>query len=492
MRSGAESALAEVLRSIDVFQSVPRDHANAGGAIWTGRLFFIALGYALVGLLSFTEITTFSDVTWTTDTVVSSQMDTSMSVQFNLSFPSVACKYLRLGSRDRFGMQEVVPLGDRIHFTPLNQDEAEHHKQHMFQGDDALAQMYEADDDFEDEPVRLSTDDALPSSDVFLHNNLTDAVSFSDFTLVFFYADWCEHSRKFHRSWNRLTQLAKGKNDTLHFPDEEGRQAPITLLRMNCVDFKDTCRDIDIKMFPTLRLYRRDGIFAPFQHGKRTLNHVLDFLGDSLRSARFMDAEHQPVSKEGCQVVGLFNVARVQGFFQISAEASNESSLNPDLVNMSHRVEHLSFGDTEATFLTWQRMEGLREAGVPSSILDHFHPLDDQQFTVDQASQFPEHHLKVVTTKIGKRKDLYQITHTARVVDSAGAARGRARAIAQARFSYDFSPLTVVLKKVSKPWYEFVTSLIAILGGTYTVVQLCGGAADRVHIAMHKAPVKYL
>jgi hypothetical protein len=136
-------------------------------------------------------------------------------------------------------------------------------------------------------------------------------------------------------------------------------------------------------------------------------------------------------------------------------------------------------------------MDGLKAIDVPSEILDRLSPLNDQQFIVDLPFHMPEHHLKVIHTKIEKRKDLYQITHSSRVV-SVAAVKGRARAIPQARFNYDFSPLSVVLERKSKPWYDFVTSLIAILGGTYTVVQLCGGAADNVHIALKKPPGRYL
>jgi hypothetical protein len=258
---------------------------------------------------------------------------------------------------------------------------------------------------------------------------------------------------------------------------------------MNCGDFKDACRDLGILVFPTLRLYKRDGhIFTSFKDEKRTFNHILDFLEHSMRSSHFLDAQHQAVFSEGCQVHGILNVPRVQGFFQLSAEPSHESSLNPDLINMTHSVSHFSFGDTEAKHHNGYRFAGLKNLGVPSSILDHLQPLNDQQFVVDQPLRVPEHHLKVISTNIEKLEDVYQITHTARVVNSADTSKGRA--IPQARFSYDVSPLTVLLRKTSKPWYDSLTSLIAILGGAYTVVQLCGGAAEHVHMALNKVPAK--
>jgi thiol-disulfide isomerase/thioredoxin len=484
-----------MLRGLDAFEGVPREFSSVGGeASWTGRLFFAMLGYIVIALLSVTEITVFSSSTWTTETVVSGNMDKAMSVQFNITFPMVPCRYLQLGARDRFGMQGSLVHSDSVNFVPVNQDEVDHDKAYLREGEAALNRLYDHDDytdpeEEKEEVVQLDSPAALPTSEVFLHNNFTDVISFHDFTLVYFYADWCDHSRKFHRTWNKLAKLAGEGSERLHFPDEEGYKKPVTLVRMNCGDFKDACRDLDIPMYPTLRLYKRDGnIFTTFKHEKRTFNHILDFLEHSMRSSHFLDAQHQAIFSEGCQINGLLNVPRVQGFIQLTAEPSHESSLNPDLVNMTHSVGHFSFGDTEANLRNWAIFSHLKTLGVPSSILDHLQPLNDQQFVVDRPLHVPEHHLKVINTKIGERNDLYQITHTARVVNSAEVSKGRA--IPQARFSYDFSPLSVVLQKTSKPWYDFLTSLIAILGGTYTVVQLCGGAAENVGIALNKVPAK--
>jgi thiol-disulfide isomerase/thioredoxin len=472
---------------------VPREFSSEGGeASWTGRLFFATLGYIAIALLSVTEIAVFSSTTWTTDTVVNSNMDKAMSVQFNITFPMVPCRYLHLGARDRFAMQGSVGLGDQAHFVPVNLDEADHDKTYLREGDAALNRLYDHDDDTnpkEEEAKNIVIPAHLPTSEVFLYTNFTDVISYHDFTLVYFYADWCFHSRKFHRTWDKLAKLANEGSERLHFPDEEGHNKPVTLVRMNCGDFKDACRDLDILMFPTLRLYKRDGhIFTTFKHEKRTFNHILDFLEHSMRSSHFLDAQHQAVFSEGCQVSGLFNVPRVQGFFQLTAEPSHESSINPDLVNMTHSVSHFSFGDAEANYSNPYRFATLMNLGLPSSILDHLQPLNDQTFVVDRPLHVPEHHLKVISTKIGKRKDVYQITHTARLVNSADVSKGRV--IPQARFSYDFSPLSVVLQETSKPWYDSLTSLIAILGGTYTVMQFCGGAADNVHMALSKVPSK--
>jgi hypothetical protein len=47
--------------------------------------------------------------------------------------------------------------------------------------------------------------------------------------------------------------------------------------------------------------------------------------------------------------------------------------------------------------------------------------------------------------------------------------------VPQARFSYDLSPMSVTIVRQSKTFVTFVTSLCAIIGGTYTVLGLVSG-----------------
>ena len=47
--------------------------------------------------------------------------------------------------------------------------------------------------------------------------------------------------------------------------------------------------------------------------------------------------------------------------------------------------------------------------------------------------------------------------------------------IPEARFSYDISPMSVAIQKKGKHWYEFITSICALIGGTFTVVGLVSG-----------------
>jgi hypothetical protein len=52
--------------------------------------------------------------------------------------------------------------------------------------------------------------------------------------------------------------------------------------------------------------------------------------------------------------------------------------------------------------------------------------------------------------------------------------------VPEAKFSYDLSPMAVVLEQKGRRWYDFITSLCAIIGGTFTVVGLFDSIVHKV------------
>lgn len=52
--------------------------------------------------------------------------------------------------------------------------------------------------------------------------------------------------------------------------------------------------------------------------------------------------------------------------------------------------------------------------------------------------------------------------------------------VPEAKFSYEISPMAVIVKRTGRRWYEFGTSLFGILGGTFTVVGLLDSTLHRL------------
>lgn len=52
--------------------------------------------------------------------------------------------------------------------------------------------------------------------------------------------------------------------------------------------------------------------------------------------------------------------------------------------------------------------------------------------------------------------------------------------VPEAKFSYDLSPMSVYIKQRRRKWYDFLTSVLAIVGGTFTVVGVLDNILFRV------------
>lgn len=383
--------------------------------------------------------------------------DNFMTINFDITIFDLPCKFTKIQVFDKFG-EERLNSTNAFNYYPV--DHKGSYKGTAYT-EDEIAALEKADivhDVTQDEKKELDSDWSS-SSDHFKHNNFDAVVAFHDFTLVNFYAEWCVHCRQFHPTWMQ----AHGQiSEKMEFADGDGKMATANMLKMNCVDFADTCAKGQIAAFPTIRLYKRDGKFEPF-NGKRSVDNIIEFLKASIKNSHKIAARHHAMFNEGCQVVGELRVARVPGHFHIQAEPHGAVNINPALTNISHRVNHLSFGAKHMR--TWAE-----KAKIPKDMVSHINPLDGKSFIAERFHEAPQHYLKVVSTNIAKGPVFYQMTHTDRVRRLR--MKEGLQAVPQARFSYDFSPMSVVLKSKSKRWYEFVTSLFAIVGGTYTIAEL--------------------
>jgi hypothetical protein len=109
-----------------------------------------------------------------------------------------------------------------------------------------------------------------------------------------------------------------------------------------------------------------------------------------------------------------------------------------------------------------------------------FQPMDGLSFTTLDYHQSFHHYIKVVSTHMNlgtaKNKQLttYQFLQQSQIVfyDEQN--------VPEARFSYDLSPMSVVVEKRGRHWYDYLTSLCAIIGGTFTTLGLIDATLYKV------------
>lgn len=458
------------LKEVDAFRAVSKDLTRGSS---TGGIFTV-LAYALLVLLLLAEVGAFLRVSYATNVTMDANTDVNMQLNFDVSVFDLPCKYLKLAVFDKFG-QEQVKTENQFHYIPL--DHKGDFKGQAYSPEEiAVLEQTDIAEDLTDEEKAEIDADWSSSSDHFKHKDFTQAVTFHDYTLVNFYAEWCSHCRQFHPTWMEFKDKVDEK---MSFTDADGNQVTVKVLKMNCVDFQAGCQTAQIAAFPTIRLYKKDGKFEQFNQ-QRSIDNLIDFLTQKIKSSHLIRAQHHLMFAEGCQVQGSLQVPRVPGHFYLQAEAHGSLDVNPQMTNVSHRVNHFSFGDKNSK--NWAERNN-----IPKDMVAHINPLDGKTFTAEHFHEAPQHYLKVVSTHVEGKKDVfYQMTHSDRVRKLKKRAGGTFVA-PQARFSYDFSPMSVVVKVKSKRWYEFLTSLFAILGGTYTVMELLSGTVDTVSSTIKEA-----
>lgn len=154
----------------------------------------------------------------------------------------------------------------------------------------------------------------------------------------------------------------------------------------------------------------------------------------------------------GCRMESHFLINKVPGNFHVSTHSAESQPDNPDMTHIIHKVR---FG--------MDLQEGKDVSGS-------FNPMEGLDKTKSQAIATHDYIVKIVPSVYedsrGNFRYPYQYTFSYRDVVQYGHGGRMMPAI---WFRYDLSPITVRYKEKRKPFYTFLTTVCAIVGGTFTV-----------------------
>jgi hypothetical protein len=321
--------------------------------------------------------------------------------------------------------------------------------------DDEVSEIERHEVNISKEEMRELDSNWIKSSDQFRHDSFQSVVNAHEFTLINFYAGfteekpWCDQCADFAPIWKKFaSQINSGEKN---FTDADHANTDIHALRINCAQFEDHCVEQRIPSFPTIRLYQR-GVqkFVEFE-GELAKKDLFRFVREQVgRHHLHRGIKHHAIFNEGCELSGYILVPRVPGTMHVQAVSTKEKMLNPIFTNLSHHVRYLSFGDYSRS-----AAEG---------------PLDGKTFIATGFHQAPRHFLKVMHQRFDwSNVKRYQQTHQWH-----NHKFNRTEA-PQAKFSYDFSPVEVVVSRGGRRWYDFVTSVFAVVGGTFSIMTMIHG-----------------
>merc|ERR1712194_382190 len=158
--------------------------------------------------------------------------------------------------------------------------------------------------------------------------------------------------------------------------------------------------------------------------------------------------------------MGSLDVPRQPGHLELTV-GGGDQDLNSRMTNVSHLVKHFSFSEPD---------EGKRYQkiwnGFPKDVVEYFSPIALKDFVTTDFHQAWIHDMQVVRTVNTNEKVAYQISHQKRLV------KLDEDDIPQLQFHYDIEPYSVLIKRDPKKWYDFITTVMAMLGGSFVVMRL--------------------
>ncbi|CAI9738810.1 Hypothetical predicted protein [Octopus vulgaris] len=153
----------------------------------------------------------------------------------------------------------------------------------------------------------------------------------------------------------------------------------------------------------------------------------------------------------GCRYEANFRINKVPGNFHVSTHSANPPPTDAD---MGHIIHEVRFGNTKT-----------HDYDIQGS----FNPLENVERHKSDKSVTFDYIIRVVPTVYeninGAMHYPFQYTYTTREINFM---QGSVT-LPAIWFRYDLSPITVRYHEKRKPFYTFLTTVCAIVGGTFTV-----------------------
>jgi len=316
--------------------------------------------------------------------------------------------------------------------------------------------------------------------------------------------------------------------------EEDQNFQQVMIAKVDCVEQVDVCNDHDIQAYPTLRLFV-DG--APWMEmftgdkdvksiassgssdyrGHRTVLEMIEWLHfieeqvQKNEGARTLHLAHQAARNRlddekrvdedkkwkdaaiqkkkrhhhkvlrnwkdsehpGCQIAGHLLVDRAPGNFHIMAR-SKHHDLVSEMTNVSHMINSLYVGDPTA--MHWIQRQ---RSKIPTEIEPTITPMNENVYPTSDLHESYHHYMKLVATKIdGMKVGSRELVFYQMLANSQLAYYDK-KVTPEAKFAYDLSPIAVKYSFQSRRWYDYLTSIFAIIGGVFTIVGMVEGTTRR-------------
>ncbi|EED94960.1 predicted protein, partial [Thalassiosira pseudonana CCMP1335] len=449
------------IANLDMYRKVPVDlleGTRRGSILSTIAIFTMTT-------LFFLETKAYFSSTLATSLALDSNSDPNIRVNFNITMMDLKCDYATIDVVSVLGTQQNVT--QHVQKFPIDQYgvrqrmKARNKNQHDVQLFDSTIQETI-------EELHADGEDAISLDETTLNVALQE----NTYVFVDFFANWCSHCRDLAPTWETLAEV-------MYEAAESRVQLPVMIGKIDCVDHGGLCQRMQIQAYPTLKFFV-DGEEMGDYRGHRTVIEMAHFIAEMEKTHKGKGGVAQDATESeysvlknhpGCQISGFLLVDRAPGNFHIQAQSKGHD-LAAHMTNVSHIINHLSFGKP---FSKYFLKDGLKN--TPPGFLETTKPFDGNVYITQNEHEAHHHYLKVITTEFepekGAQNSKYNKKEPSRayqILQSSQLSLYRSDIVPEAKFTYDLSPIAVSYNKKYRHWYDYFTSLMAIIGGTFTVV----------------------
>lgn len=433
---------------------------------------------SIMGILFFSETAAFARTKIVTSITLDENTQPQLRLNFNITMLDIHCDYVSVDVWDALGTnrQNVTKNvekwqlsedgGTRL-FSGRNREQREvRHEEH----DRTLEEMHD--------------EDGVHAQDL-KKDNFKPWLEQNEMAFIDMHAPWCVWCQRLAPTWEKFAIEVKKL------------KMPVGVATVDCMAEADLCRDEKVMAFPTLRWYDGGKAVTPDYKMDRTVQALVGFAKRKLEmNDKFKDWEKGAVERgesndnieqkrklfsqsrpehPSCQVSGHLMVNRVPGNFHIEAKSKNHN-LNSAMTNLTHVVNHVSFGEP----LDQQSRRAKRILKQVPEEHQQFNPMDDSMYLTKEFHQAYHHYIKVVSTHLNVGASVTNQMLTYQFLEQSQIVYYDVNNVPEARFSYDLSPMSVVVEKEGRKWYDYLTSLCAIIGGTFTTLGLIDAVLYKV------------
>lgn len=498
---------------VDMYRKIPADlmEGTRRGSIFSYISLFIMV------VLFLYETSAFFSTSMVKDLALDRSDDPRIRLNFNITMMDLRCDWAVIDVVSALGTDQNVTA----HVTKWNIDASGIRKGYKGRNRNQKdIDLFDASVTETIEELHANGEDAInldPESLEYLRKEY-------EYVFVDFYASWCSHCRDLAPTWEALAEVMvdaaeHNKDHEEDYTSEDYSAAekvelPVVIAKIDCVVHSQLCNiDERIQAYPTLRLFV-DG--KPWQggdyNGHRTILEMVEWLyhveeqhksmlteeGERGEITRTLHKAHEGARERlneeeknkatqrwhdrtlvakrrlyhewkdeehpGCQLQGHLLLDRAPGNFHIQAR-SNQHDLAPQMTNVSHMINSLSIGDPMAII----RIEN-GQAKVPAEVKSKITPLNGNAYVTENLHEAYHHYLKIVSTKIDGLKVGNRDLRVYQILPNSQLSLYRDDMVPEAKFVYDLSPIAVSYRKTKVHWYDYCTSIMAIVGGVFTVV----------------------